>query len=107
MTPSTVQHIVFDVCDPQLVAAFWSQALERPVEDDWGDFVRLSPDTAGTRIVFAGVPEPRVGKNRLHIDLNTENRERTVAELAGATQARPYLLLLVIFVIYRSVCFIV
>ncbi|NQU35999.1 MAG: VOC family protein [Actinobacteria bacterium] len=81
MTSSTVQHIVFDVCDPQRVAAFWSQALDRPIQDDWGDFVRLSPDNAGTRIAFAGVPEPRVGKNRLHIDLNTENRERTVAEL--------------------------
>jgi predicted enzyme related to lactoylglutathione lyase len=81
MSPSTVQHIVFDVTDPQMVAGFWSKALQRPIDDDWGDFVRLSPDDAGTRIAFAAVPEPRRGKNRVHLDLNTDNRERAVAEL--------------------------
>jgi predicted enzyme related to lactoylglutathione lyase len=83
MAPSTVQHIVFDVSDPQLIAGFWSQALQRPVEDDWGDFVRLAPDDAGTRIAFAAVPEPRSAKNRVHLDLATDDRERTTAELVG------------------------
>jgi predicted enzyme related to lactoylglutathione lyase len=83
MAPSTVQHVIFDTADPQLVAGFWSQALGRPIEDDWGDFVRLSPDDAGTRIAFAAVPEPKSAKNRLHIDLNTDNREHTVAELVA------------------------
>ncbi|MFT7598801.1 MAG: hypothetical protein ACI8TP_001725 [Acidimicrobiales bacterium] len=64
-----------------MVAGFWSKALQRPIDDDWGDFVRLSPDDAGTRIAFAAVPEPRRGKNRVHLDLNTDNRERAVAEL--------------------------
>lgn len=83
MASSTVQHVVFDAADPQRVAAFWSQALGRPIEDDWVDFVRLTPDPAGTRIAFSAVPEARRSKNRVHLDLNADDREHTVAELVA------------------------
>jgi len=45
--------------------------------------VRLSPDEAGSRSAFAAVPESKRGKNRVHLDLNTDDREHSVAELVG------------------------
>ena len=84
---SAVQHVVIDTHDPQLIAAFWSQALGREIADDWGGFVRLAPDGAGTQLAFASVPEAKTVKNRVHFDLTAPDRERASAELIalGAT----------------------
>jgi catechol 2,3-dioxygenase-like lactoylglutathione lyase family enzyme len=84
---SAVQHIVIDTRDPQLVAAFWAEALGREVADDWGGFVRLAPDGAGTQLAFAAVPEAKSVKNRIHLDLTAPDRERATEELIaiGAT----------------------
>ncbi|MFD0370571.1 VOC family protein [Streptomyces sp. NPDC059071] len=48
----------------------------------------FDPDTdtgLGHRILFQRVPEPKTGKNRLHLDLHPgpENREAEVARLEG------------------------
>ena len=81
--PVTVQHVVFDASDPRRVATFWSHLLNRPIGDDWGDFIRLEPDEAGTRLAFATVPEPKTTKNRVHLDVTVDDRERTCEELVG------------------------
>lgn len=75
----TIQHLVFDTRDPQLVSAFWSEVLGRAIADDWGDFVRLAPDESGTRLAFAAVPEAKITKNRLHLDIAASNREQAVS----------------------------
>lgn len=80
---NAIQHLVVDTNNPQLVAAFWSAVLGRPIADDWGDFVRLAPDESGTRMAFAAVPEAKAMKNRLHLDLTVTNREQAVIELIG------------------------
>ena len=78
---TAVQHLVFDTHDPQLVATFWSAVLGRPIADDWGDFVRLSPDATNTQFAFAAVPEAKTTKNRVHLDLTVTDRDTAVAEL--------------------------
>jgi hypothetical protein len=84
---SAVQHIVIDTHNPQVVAGFWAQALGREVADDWGGFVRLAPDAAGTQLAFAAVPEAKAIKNRIHLDLTAPDRQRAAADLVaiGAT----------------------
>jgi catechol 2,3-dioxygenase-like lactoylglutathione lyase family enzyme len=84
---SAVQHVVIDTHDPQLVAGFWAEALGREIVDDWGGFVRLAPDRAGTQLAFAAVPEAKTVKNRVHLDLTAVDRQRASEELIaiGAT----------------------
>jgi hypothetical protein len=84
---SAVQHVVIDTHNPQLVAGFWAQALERDIVDDWGGFVRLAADSAGTQLAFAAVPEAKTIKNRVHLDLTAADRQTAAAELIaiGAT----------------------
>jgi predicted enzyme related to lactoylglutathione lyase len=78
-----IQHVVIDANDPQCVAAFWSAVLGRPITDDWGDFVRLTPDNTGTRIAFSAVPESKATKNRMHLDLAVGDRELAVTEVVA------------------------
>lgn len=61
-----------DANDPLGLAPFWAEALRCEVGEDTPDEVSLVP-TDGTRfeIVFLRVPEPKVGPNRLHLDLTT------------------------------------
>jgi predicted enzyme related to lactoylglutathione lyase len=54
------------------------------VAADYGEFVMLAP--AGQDAVRLGlqrVPEARTGKNRVHLDLGTDDREAEVARLGS------------------------
>lgn len=86
---STVKQvqITFDCAEPERVARFWCEALGYVVPPPpkgfatWDDFDRtLSPDHqgsaacidpsgAGPRLFFQRVPEGKVVKNRLHLDV--------------------------------------
>lgn len=64
---------------------FWCRALgyeprEEP-EDDW--VVLRDPDGRGVNVSLEVVPEPRAGKNRLHLDLYTSERETEIDRLMG------------------------
>jgi hypothetical protein len=58
------------------LARFWAAALYWEIDDHTDDEVGLVP-TDGTRLpfLFRPVPEPKVGKNRLHLDLVSESPE--------------------------------
>jgi hypothetical protein len=91
-------EIVVDCRDPQVQADFWAQVLgyhrtwedEGQVEigpwdrepDDLADQVRRAP-TAPT-IIFVPVPEGKVVKNRLHLDVRpTGAQDEEVQRLMG------------------------
>jgi predicted enzyme related to lactoylglutathione lyase len=83
--------VTFDCADPRRLAAFWAAALDTKVAGDYGDFVFLAPPQAGgTTLGFQRVPEPRVGKNRVHVDLLTADRVAEVARLVGLGAAVSY-----------------
>jgi hypothetical protein len=73
------------------VAAFWSAVLDRPVDEEGGEFMRSigigRADGAPTWL-FLKVPEPKAAKNRVHVDLTTADREAEVLRLValGATR---------------------
>jgi hypothetical protein len=83
------QCICIDAADPSRIATFWEQALGcRRTEDD-GDEVVLEPpegspeDGVSPDILFLRVPEGKVVKNRLHLDLRPADQAAEVARLLG------------------------
>ncbi|MDH3538700.1 MAG: VOC family protein [Acidimicrobiia bacterium] len=83
-----IEHITFDCHDPQALAAFWSTATGAAIEDDSGEFVRLAPGQGGIRLAFQAVPEDKIAKNRVHLDINSDDMAATVGRLLelGATR---------------------
>jgi predicted enzyme related to lactoylglutathione lyase len=84
-----VGSVVIDCNDFPAMLAFWQQAL-RYVPRDWpdGDFAVLrDPDGEHVNVSLQLVPERRAGKNRLHLDLYTDNQDEEVRRLLdlGAT----------------------
>jgi len=74
--------VTFDCADPQRLAGFWAAALRTTVAGDYGGFVFLAPPPdGGVTLGFQRVPEPRVGKNRVHVDLSGADRATEVGRL--------------------------
>jgi predicted enzyme related to lactoylglutathione lyase len=69
----TMRYVVFDCRDPRAVAEFWATALgyviDAPNEDSAGEVLLDDPNGAGTSLGFMTVPEGKVVKNRVHIDV--------------------------------------
>jgi hypothetical protein len=84
-------QVAFDCADPLSQAGFWAQALHYRMPDPPGDFASWEewaraeglpeerwndaagiedPDGEGPRLYFQKVPEGKVAKNRVHLDLN-------------------------------------
>ena len=76
-----IEHITFDCHNAQALAGFWSAATGQAIEDDWGDFVRLAEGQGGIRLCFQAVPEDKVAKNRMHIDINSDDMTVAVGTL--------------------------
>ncbi len=83
-------HITFDSVRPQVLAQFWSEVLERPVDDSASEFVASIDGRVAERPtwLFIRVPEAKATKNRVHVDLSADDRETEVTRLAalGATR---------------------
>ncbi len=94
-------QVVFDCADPDRVARFWATALHYRIQDppegfdSWEAFLEarnvpreewnsasaiVDPEGRGPRIYFQRVPEGKVVKNRVHLDLNVSGRGETPAE---------------------------
>jgi catechol 2,3-dioxygenase-like lactoylglutathione lyase family enzyme len=86
----TVQHfqVTFDCADPERVARFWCEILgyvvppppegfatwdefngSLPPEDQGSAFACIDPTGAGPRLYFQRVPEGKIVKNRVHLDV--------------------------------------
>lgn len=112
---ATPFQITFDCVDAGAMCRFWSVALgyiEEPPPAgylSWADYLRaneiaippagsigaiVDPDGIGPRILFLRVPERKIVKNRVHLDLRAgrgdDAKLAKVTELiaAGATQVR-------------------
>jgi predicted enzyme related to lactoylglutathione lyase len=76
-------HIVLDCADPEKLAGFWSKALGYSVAgfaDQWG---MLKGPREGDVFLLQKVPEPKSGKNRMHIDVTATDIEAKATELEG------------------------
>lgn len=81
--------VTIDCDDPRKLAEFWTAALGTTVANDIeGEFLMLAPSQpGGVTLGLQRVPEAKDGKNRVHLDLNSEDRAADVARLVelGAT----------------------
>ena len=64
-------ELVIDAIDPSKLARWWAEVLGwRVTEEDAGGVEIADPGGSLPTIVFVPVAEAKVGKNRLHIDVN-------------------------------------
>lgn len=112
----TTLQIVVDADDPHRLAEFWAQALHYDVEDHTGVVTHLleagriaegdtvevddrlgfrdvaacsDPRRTGPRLYFQRVPEPKTGKNRVHLDIQVgEDAAPAEVERLGLLGAR-------------------
>lgn len=82
-----VQNVSFDCADPAALARFWSGALGWRVTYEEDDEVVLEPPAGSPEegvvpdILFLPVPEGKVMKNRVHLDLRPADQALEVARL--------------------------
>jgi predicted enzyme related to lactoylglutathione lyase len=82
---SSVFCVAIDCADPQRLAEFWAAALDyrADVQED-PDEVWLEPvGGSGPALMLVRVPDPKVGKNRLHLDLNPDDQDAELRRLLG------------------------
>lgn len=75
MAASRLRDICFDCADNRRVAQFWADTLSYTLpspdpDDPTEDSIAITPPDGGLRIWFNKVPEPKVAKNRVHLDIN-------------------------------------
>jgi Glyoxalase-like domain len=74
-----VSGVTFDCVDPQRVARFWSALLGREPEASQDDWVYLGHrGDPEPRLVFQPVPEPKVGKVRIHLDVTVDDVDEAI-----------------------------
>jgi catechol 2,3-dioxygenase-like lactoylglutathione lyase family enzyme len=85
-----IGSVVIDCNDFERMSAFWREALHyvprEPAEDGW--VVLRDPQGGNVNVSLQLVPERRVGKNPLHLDLYTDDQDGEVRRLLalGATR---------------------
>jgi predicted enzyme related to lactoylglutathione lyase len=79
-------NVVIDCADHDVVVPFWEVALGWTVHRINDQFVGLrapADEAIGFDILFQKVPEPKVAKNRAHIDFDAADMEAEVERLVG------------------------
>ncbi len=74
--------LVVDCSDPERLAEFWSAALGYEKVRHFGQYTVLSRGGPGfPALILQQVPEPKTGKNRLHLDIIETDVEPEAARL--------------------------
>lgn len=89
----TWEQVVVDARDPHALAHWWARSLDWVVtyENDDEVEIRPAPESApesAPGLLFLGVPDDRVTKNRLHLDFRPTDQHAEVERLLelGATR---------------------
>lgn len=91
-------QVAIDCADPGRLSTFWSRVLGYVVDAppagyaSWQDFSRSAgsdgeswsavadPAGSGPRVLFHRVPEPKTGKNRVHLDVRVSAADEVPAQ---------------------------
>jgi predicted enzyme related to lactoylglutathione lyase len=87
-TPSPIRHVTFDCADPHALATFWSAVTGWPLDDEAepnDDEVGVVAPDPLPMLLFIRVPEGKVVKNRVHLDIGPleRTRDEEVERLTG------------------------
>ncbi|HXA34503.1 MAG TPA: VOC family protein [Acidimicrobiales bacterium] len=75
-------ELVLDCADPRRLAKFWREALEyRDYYTDGNLAVLVPREGNASPLLLQGVPEPKAGKNRMHLDIVVNGIEVEVHRL--------------------------
>ena len=84
------EEVVIDCADPVALGRWWATALGWVVVNDSPDEFEIVPAPGRLpSLLFGRVPEPKSGKNRLHLDVRPDDQDAEVARLLslGAVRA--------------------
>ena len=70
--------VTIDCRDPQRLADFWSAVLGGEVTESLPGWRRVSVGDGAPVLTFQPVPEPKVGKTRLHLDIAVPDADEAV-----------------------------
>ncbi|MFJ6789068.1 VOC family protein [Streptomyces angustmyceticus] len=74
---SLIRHLTIDCTDAYRLARFWAEALDGTLaEDDLPGDPEATVTSAGGTLLFVTVPDAKAGKNRVHLDLQPQDRGR-------------------------------
>jgi hypothetical protein len=82
--------LVLDCQDPDTLADFWSAALDYTHLGTAENYAMLIPNgRPGPKLLLQRVAEPKTGKNRMHLDIETHDIEECAQRLEtlGAKRA--------------------
>ena len=79
---STICNTTFDCADPSALARFWGQVTGLPViEEPQPGYPESAVGDSRPRLYFVKVPEGKIVKNRVHLDIMPNDRTQD-AEIA-------------------------
>ncbi|MFI8850679.1 VOC family protein [Streptomyces sp. 891-h] len=74
---SAVRHLTFDCHDPYRLGQFWAAVLDGALsDDDYPGDPEALVEAPGSALLFIHVPEAKSVKNRVHLDLQPQDRTR-------------------------------
>ena len=77
-------ELVLDCAEPRRLAEFWRQALDyRDYYTDATLAVLVPKEGIASPLLLQGVPEPKAGKNRMHLDIVVDDIEAEIRRLQG------------------------
>lgn len=86
---SKIYSVTIDCNEPRRLAGFWKEILAYEITYDSDEEVVIeAKEGPGSPLLFIKVPDAKVVKNRIHLDLNPENQDAEVARALelGATK---------------------
>jgi predicted enzyme related to lactoylglutathione lyase len=82
MGHKATMELVLDCAEPTRLAQFWCEALDyRDYYTDPKLAVLVAKQGAGSPLLLQRVPEPKTGKNRMHLDIVVDDVEAEVHRL--------------------------
>ncbi|WP_411145689.1 VOC family protein [Streptomyces sp. x-80] len=74
---SLVRHITIDCTDAYRLAGFWAEVLGGSLaSDDLPGDPEATVTAEGSALLFITVPDTKITKNRVHLDLQPQDRSR-------------------------------
>jgi len=86
---SRIRHVTIDCTDPDTLGTFWSSVLGAPLADDDrpGDPEALLDHGNGSALLFIRNDDPKLTKNRVHLDIQPTDRPATPKSTASSNSA--------------------
>lgn len=80
--------VTFDSGDPEPLARWWAERFDAQIQDtNEGWFVTVAGGTLPIALAFQRVSDPTPGKNKLHLDVTSEDLDTEALALVAAGAA--------------------